>query len=99
MELPISFGHGLGTHQPSWRQILDCGVTLPLADTVAHPRGIDARIDHQMCDVDILRPELARGALRDGAKTELGACECRIAHAASKTCGRTGKEDRAATPR
>src|SRR6266851_5954184 len=55
----ISFGHGLRTHQPSGRQICYGCVALAFADTVTHPCGIDAGIDHKVRHVDILRTERA----------------------------------------
>src|SRR6266446_2242976 len=60
---------------------------------------MDAGIDHKMGNVYVNRRELGRGALCDGAKTELGARECRVAHPAAKTRGCASKEDRSATSR
>jgi acetyl esterase/lipase len=39
-----------------------------LADALAHEGGVDAGIDDEMRDVNVLRPELARHALRDRAQ-------------------------------
>ena len=49
--------------------------------------------------MDVLRPELARHALRDGAQAEFGAGERRIADAAAHAGGGAGEEDGALAAR
>ena len=58
-----------------------------------HPFGVDAGIDDEVGDVDVFRPELARGRLGHGAQAEFGAGERRIAGSAAQARGRTGEED------
>src|SRR5882672_11186170 len=65
----------------------------------AHPGGIDAGIDDQMGDVDVLRSEFARHRLRHRAQSEFGAGEGRKAAAAAQGGGGAGKEDVALAPR
>ena len=66
-----------------------------LPDALAHERGIDAGIDDQMRDMNVLGTELARHALRDRAQAGLGAGERRIADAAANARGGAGEEDAA----
>src|SRR5229473_1667446 len=65
---------------------------------LTHPFGVDAGIDDEMRNVDVLRPEFARGRLRNGAQAELGAGESRVAGSAAQARGRPGEEDVALAP-
>src|SRR5258708_16335646 len=49
-----------------------------LLAALAHPCGVDAGIDDQVRDVDVLRSELARHRLRHRAQSEFRAGEGRI---------------------
>ena len=51
---------------------------LALFDPLAHPGGVDARIDDQMGDVDALRAELACGALRHRAHNGAWSCSAAV---------------------
>jgi acyl-CoA dehydrogenase len=82
-------------HQLVGLEILQRLGAAALFNAVADKRSVNARIDDQMRDVDILRTELASHALRDRAKSELGARKCCIANAATHTCGGAGEEDAA----
>ena len=59
----------------------------------ANPFGIDAGIDDQMRDMDVLRAQFARHRLRHGAQAEFGAGKRRIAGAATERRGGAGEED------
>src|SRR5262249_103806 len=52
--------------------------------------------DDQMGDVDVLRPQFARGSLRHGAEAEFGAGKSRVTNAAAQRSRRAGKKDGAA---
>src|ERR1700737_5095648 len=60
---------------------------------LAHPRGVDAGIDDQMRDVNVLRAELARHRLRHRAKSEFRAGEGRITAAAAQGGGGAGEKE------
>ena len=49
-----------------------------------HPFGVDAGVDDEMRDVDVLGAQLARGRLRNGPQAELGAGEGRISRSAAQ---------------
>src|SRR6266403_4958816 len=55
-----------------------------LLAALAHPCGVDAGIDDQMRDVDVLRSELARHRLRHRAQSEFRAGEGRKTAAAAQ---------------
>src|SRR3954468_17865707 len=61
----------------------------PLAD----PLGVDAGIDNQVGDMDILRAQLTCHRLRHSAQSEFGAGKGSIAAAAAQRSGRTREED------
>src|ERR1700759_1235552 len=96
IDLPISFGDRFRPHQPARIEIGERSFALPLLDPLAHPRGIDAGVDDQMSDVDVLRTKLACCALRHRAQSELGAGEGGITDPAAHSGGGAGKEDVAA---
>src|SRR5439155_796123 len=93
INLPVGLGDRCRPHQPAWIEIGEGGFALPLLDPLAHPGGVDARIDDQMGDVDVPWTELACGSLRHSAKAELGAGEGGIADPAARAGGGAGKED------
>src|SRR6478672_6280081 len=51
---------------------------------LAHPGGVNAGIDDEMRDMNVLRPQFARHRLRDPAQAELGAGKGGKAAAAAK---------------
>src|ERR1700722_19906239 len=63
-----------------------------LLAALPYPCGVDAGIDNQMRDVDVLRPELARHRLRHRAQSEFGAGKGRKAAATAQRRGRAGEE-------
>src|SRR5258707_6398295 len=67
IELPIGFGDGGGAHQAVRIEILERLRAFAVGDQLAHPFGVDARIDHEMGDMDVLGTELARDRLRHRA--------------------------------
>src|SRR5258708_37794095 len=64
-----------------------------LLAALAHPCGIDAGIDDQMRDMDVLRSELACHRLRHRAQSEFRAGERRITAAATQGGGGGGEGD------
>src|ERR1700675_201860 len=77
VEQPIGFCDRRRRHQEI--RIVERIRPQRLNPSLPHPFGVDAGIDDQMSDVDILRTELARGRLCHRAQAELGAGEGRIA--------------------
>ena len=69
------------------------------APPLAHPGRVHAEVDHQVGDVDALRAELARHALRHGPEAELRAGEGGEAGAAAQAGGGAGEDDGAAAAR
>src|SRR3954470_24298463 len=61
--------------------------------------AVDAGVDDEMDDVNVLGPELARHGLGQRAKAELCRREGGKPLAAANACGRTGKKDGAASAR
>src|ERR1700739_3918709 len=74
IDLPIGLGDRFRPHQPAGIEIDEGGLALPLLDPLAHPCRVDAGVDDQMGDVDVLRTELARRTLRYRTQAGLGAC-------------------------
>src|SRR6516162_5057244 len=99
INLPIGLGNRGRPHQPARIEIGEGRIALALLDPLAHPRGVDAGVDDQMGDVDVLWTELACGGLRDRAKAELGAGKGGIADPAAHAGGSPGEEDVAAAAR
>src|SRR4051794_38222955 len=96
MGKPIRFGNRGGLGQAVRRDL--AGLDPPgrlhaLMDGFA----IDAGVDDEMDDVNILRPELARHGLGQRAETEFGRCKRSKPLAAADACGRTGEKDGAAS--
>src|SRR5271167_2523634 len=61
----------------------------------AHELRIDSGIDHQMSDMNMLRPQLTRHRLGESAHSKFGAGERGVADTAAQSGGGSGKEDRA----
>jgi hypothetical protein len=99
MELPIGLGDRGGVHQRVERQRRG-GFPAPRGgDPFPHPGGIDAGVDDEVGDVDVLRRELAGHRLGERAQPGLGRRESRIALAPAQRGGGAGEEDRAAAVR
>jgi hypothetical protein len=99
VDLPIGFGNRGRAHQPGGVEISQLRLALALLDAIAHPFGIDSGIHDQMRDMDVLRAELARRALRHRAQPEFSAGESGITDAAPEAGGRAGEKDVAAGSR
>src|SRR5258708_23876238 len=91
IELPVGLCDRRRRHQEIG--IVECTRPEGLDPPLAHPFGIDAGVDDEMGDVDVLRAQLPRGRLCHRAQAELGAGKRRIATAAAQGGGRTGEED------
>src|SRR5260370_37713102 len=70
-KLPIPLGDRGRPHEPFEVEVLHRVVALAFPDSIAYPRSIHACVDHEMRAVDISRPELSRGALRNSASPDL----------------------------
>src|SRR3546814_1766176 len=70
-KIPIGVGDRVRRHQPVGIEIVERFAAFALRDDVAHEGGIDAGIDDEMRDMDLLRPQFARHRLRDRAEAEL----------------------------
>src|SRR5215472_9729933 len=99
VELPICVSYRLGAHEPRGVEILHCVVALAFTDSIAHPCRIDAGVDDEMRDVDILWSKFARRTLCDSAQAEFCRGERSVADAAAQTGGRTGEENASAPAR
>src|SRR6266478_9722955 len=55
IDLPIGLGDRFRPHQPARIEIGEGRLALPLLDPLAHPCGVDAGVDDQVGDVDVLR--------------------------------------------
>src|SRR5260370_25466803 len=99
IELPIGFRHGGRPHESRGVKVLHRLFPFSFPDSIADPGGIDALIDDQMSDVDILRAELARRALRDSAQAEFCCCKRRVSAAAPHAGGGAGEQNRSPPPR
>src|SRR3546814_10075437 len=67
-KIPIGVGDRVRRHQPVGIEIVERFAAFALRDDVAHEGGIDAGIDDEMRDMDLLRPQFARHRLRDRAE-------------------------------
>src|SRR5260370_9703860 len=85
VELPIRLGDRGWPHETFDIEVLHCLVALAFPDSIAHPSGIYAGVDHEMGDVDISRPEFARGALRNSAEPKFCSRERSVPDSAAKT--------------
>ena len=94
MQLPVGLGDGLGAQDAV--AVLE---RVALGKVAADELGVDRAVDHHVRDVDALRPELARHALRQRAQRVLGAGEGGEAGAAAHAGGGAGEQDGAAAAR
>src|SRR3546814_3600549 len=69
-KIPIGVGDRVRRHQPVGIEIVERFAAFALRDDVAHEGGIDAGIDDEMRDMDLLRPQFARHRLRDRRSDE-----------------------------
>src|ERR1700691_990091 len=81
VKLPIGSRDGSRRHQQI--RIVERFLAPELFAPLAHPGGIDARVDDQVSHVDVLGAEFARHRLRHGPKSELRAGKRRKAAAAA----------------
>src|SRR6202049_2851096 len=91
IELPVGFRDGGRRHQEIG--VVEGARSQRLQPPLTHPFGVDAGVDDEMSNVDVLRAELARRRLGDSPQAKLGAGEGRIAGSATQARGRTGEED------
>src|SRR5712671_645143 len=96
IKLPIGFRDRRRRHQEI--RIVQRIRSQRLDPSLPHPFGVDAGIDDQMSNVDVLRTEFSRGRLCHRAQAELGAGEGRIAGSAAQARRRAGEEDIALAP-
>src|SRR5258708_24304664 len=87
IDLPIGIGDRIWPHQAAGIEIGERRFAFPLSDPVAHPFGIDAGVDYQMRDMNVLGPEFSGGALDHRAQPELSAGEGGIADPAAQARG------------
>src|SRR6266851_2011441 len=97
VKLPIGRCNRRRRHQQV--RIVERFLAPELLPALAHPGGVDAGIDDQMRDMDVLRPEFARHRLRHRPQAELGAGKGRKAATAAQARGRASEEDVALAPR
>src|SRR5262245_47314694 len=97
VELPVGVCDRCRRHQEV--RVVECIRAKRLDATLPYPFGIDAGVDDEVRDVDVLRPQLARYRLRHRAQAELGTGKGCKAAAAAQRRSRTGEEDVATTPR
>src|SRR5262245_21071935 len=95
IKLPIGFRDGRRRHDTVRIEVVERSLTFALANPLAYPGGVHARIDDQMGDVDVLWPQFTGCGLRHRAQAELGTCERCVADPATKARRRSGKEDAA----
>ena len=99
LQRPVRLGDRLRAHQLVGREVRESLFAAGSLDSLAHESRIDTGIDDEMCDVDVLRSQLARGTLRNRTQAELGAGERRVSDAAPQARRRAGKKDAAAAAR
>src|SRR3546814_1463974 len=56
-KIPIGVGNRVRRHQPVGSELVERFAAFALRDDVAHEGGIDAGIDAEMRDMDLLRPQ------------------------------------------
>src|SRR4030088_3028620 len=71
IELPVGFGDRGRAHQAIRIQILERLRSLAVHDQLPYPFGIDAGVDDEMGNMDVLGAEFARHRLRQRAQPEL----------------------------
>src|SRR5450432_650471 len=96
VELPVGFRDRRRRHQEIG--VIEGIRSQSLDPPLTHPFGVDAGVDDEMGNMDVLRAEFARGRLGDGPQAKLGAGEGRIAGSAAQARGRAGEEDIALAP-
>src|SRR3954453_22189983 len=84
IELPIGVGDRFRIHQALGIEIGERLFAFICLDAFANPLRVDAGIDDEMGDMEVLRPKLARRGLCHSTQAELGAGECREADAAAQ---------------
>src|SRR5262249_18485139 len=90
VQLPIDLRDRLGIENAA--TILE---RRALGKIAADEFSIDGAVDHHVCDVDALGPQLPRHALGQRAQRVLRPRECREARATAHTCRGAREQDRA----
>ena len=98
MREPVGFGDRRGLGQ-AVRRDFACLDALGRLHALMDRLAVDAGVDQEMHDVNVLRSQFARHRLGHRAKSELRRRKCRKPLAAAHAGGRAGKEDGAASAR
>src|ERR1700735_3329619 len=99
VELPIGLGDGRRPHETCDVEVLHRLVALSFSDSIADPCGIDARVDYEMRDVNILRAEFARDTLSNRTQPEFRGRKRCVSDTAAQAGGRASEENRSAPAR
>src|SRR5882762_7908520 len=91
IELPVGFRDRRRRHQEV--RVVEGIRPKCLDPPLAHPFGVDAGVDNEVSDVDVLWAQFARGRLRDRTQAELGAGERSVSGSTAQGGGRPGEED------
>src|SRR5437667_1798337 len=96
VEVPVRIRHGVGPHEPAGSETVERRFPPAFPDPLADPGGVDAGIDDEVSDVNVLRSELPGGALRERSQAEFRAGEGRVPDAPAKARGGAREEDASA---
>src|SRR3954465_15985026 len=94
MQLPVSLRNGIHAQQAILTTFLD-----DLRPAAAQARALYSAINHNVGDVDPLRAEFARHALRQHAQARFRCCEMRETRFAAQASGSAREQKRAAAQR
>src|SRR6478609_1218580 len=97
IELPVGFRDRRRRHQEIG--IVEGIRPKRLDPPLAYPFGVDAGVDDEVRDVDVLRAQFACRCLCNRAQAELGAGERRVSRSTAQGGGRPREEDIALAPR
>src|SRR5260370_28001248 len=90
IQLPVGGRNRRRRHQQV--RVIERFLAPELFPALAHPRGVDAGIDDQMRDVNVLRSEVARHRLRHRTQSEFRAREGGITASPAQAVERAGQE-------
>src|SRR5208282_5463755 len=99
VKLPIRLGHRCRPHESFEVKVLHRCVALSFPDSITDPGSIHSGIDYEMRDVDSLRPQFSRGALRNCAEPKFCGRERRVSDSAAQTGRGACEENRSAPTR